>query len=86
MLPIVTFRDTNGLVPAESLAKATATNGAEATFKAVVKGRVPSTLAAAVDAEVRQRQKLFPRASVADVLRDALSFYLARNNGKAARR
>jgi Arc/MetJ-type ribon-helix-helix transcriptional regulator len=53
---------------------------------AEVKGRVPQAYAEAVDKDVTRRQRKFPRASRADVLRDALTEYFAKRgiklNGK----
>ena len=82
MLPPVTYCVTNGLMPAET----TLENGA---MGALVKGRVPADFIKAIDADVVERRKNFPRASRADVLRDALKFYFIKHppkpNGKAGR-
>lgn len=81
--------DTNGLVAEET---ANEENGVQ-LLDAEVKGRVPSSFVVAIDADVKQRRKQFPRASRSDVLRDALSEYFANNaprvkraNGKAGAR
>ncbi len=60
---------TNGLVASDSINSG--------LFDAQVKGRVPTAIVSALDAAVRERQKLFPRASRADILREALAEYFA---------
>lgn len=83
MLPYETACDTNGLMPAGNSIESRAGNGNG--FVATVKGRVPRALAKQVTDEVVRRQKLFSRASAADVLRDALTAYFRtrKANGKA---
>lgn len=55
-------------MPAETATR----NGA---LDAEVKGRVPSAFVRAIDLDVMERRKKFPRASRADVIRDALAAY-----------
>jgi hypothetical protein len=82
----VTRCDTSGLVAGETPSQ----NNSAGVLDAEVKGRVPQSYVDAIDADVRKRKQIFPRASRADVLRDALSEYFAKHsakkNGKAVAR
>lgn len=55
------------------MASETATR--DGALDAEVKGRVPKKYVEAIDADVLKRRISFPRASRADVLRDALTEY-----------